>query len=111
MSASTERKNIKVLVFPEGDYYVAQCLEYDIAVQARTMSKLKERLEETLSAYVILAKEHGDEPFSNLESAPADYWRQWDSAVHSFQNFILKWPELDWIDETKIPQEAEMALA
>ena len=35
---------IRVLLSKEGEYWVAQCLEYDIGAQARDLDQLRKRL-------------------------------------------------------------------
>lgn len=66
-----EQKQIRVLIQPEGNCYIAQCLEYDIAAQAPNIPKLITRFVRTLSGHVILAKQHGDQPFSKLSTPPS----------------------------------------
>ncbi len=110
MTTSIEdSKDIKVLVLPEGDYYVAICLDYGFAVQAKTMLALKERFENMLKAFALLSKEHGEEPFSNLEPAPIEYWRQWENADRNFCNrMLITWPECDWSEHANLPQHYEL---
>ena len=38
-----KKELIQVLIFPDCDKWIAQCLEYDIAVQADSIAELKER--------------------------------------------------------------------
>ena len=106
-----EKSKIKVLLFPEGDYLIAQCLDYDLAVQGRTIHKLKDRFVSILKAHVFLAKENGETPFENLSPAPAEYWRQWESGGKCIENMILTWPDLEWFREEDLPIELEMAIA
>ena len=65
------RKTLSFAVKPEGSYFVAQCLEYDFAVQGETTDELSSRILETIHAYERLAKEQGVEPFSHLKKPPA----------------------------------------
>lgn len=51
--------------------FVAQCVEYDICVQASSMRQLKERLFKTLHAHVFIARKCGLEPFTCMKSGAA----------------------------------------
>lgn len=60
--------------------YIAQCLEYDIAVQGDSVSELKKRLSRVIKGHIFLALEHGEEVFGNLPPAPAHLWEVWSDA-------------------------------
>lgn len=74
------RLNVIVLKEPAGgrDYYVAQCLQYDITAQAETLSELRCAFIKTLAANIVIALKRGVEPFSNLKPAPQHYWKEWE---------------------------------
>lgn len=60
-------KQLRVIIFKDGDLFIAQCLEYDVAAQGRTEEEAQERLEVALRAEAREAKEAG----KTLDPAPA----------------------------------------
>lgn len=62
---------IRAVVFHSGDHYVAQCLEYDIATQAKTIKKLVYEVQRILVAHIMCSAEH---PFEGLPEAPRRFW-------------------------------------
>ncbi len=46
--------------------YVAQCVEYDICVQASSIKELKERIFKTLRGHVFIAQKCGMQPFASV---------------------------------------------
>ncbi len=79
-SSAREMKSIQIraVLFQEGDAWCAQCLEHDIAAEARSLSELKAELETVLSIQVEMAIERGQEPFASLPPAPAKYFRMFE---------------------------------
>lgn len=75
---------LNLLVFREqaGDreVWVAQCLQYDICVQAPTLDKLQHRFERTLLNNLVLAVENGEEPLANFSPAPSIFVKAWEKA-------------------------------
>jgi len=76
-----ETNRFRVIVFQHGQYWVAQVLEVDIAVQARDRRELPGRLKRALDAEVTLSQEQNVEPFSMLRPAPARYESMWIGAT------------------------------
>lgn len=60
--------------FREGDRWVAQCLEIDVAAQGDTPQEAKSRLMETLVEHIVLAGHYREEPFHDIPPAPQRYW-------------------------------------
>jgi hypothetical protein len=71
---------IKVVAFKEGDWWVAQCLDYDIATQARTLPDLVGEVERILMAHWAVGAQEGVEPFANLPRAPRRFWELYEAA-------------------------------
>jgi hypothetical protein len=65
---------VRALLFREGDQWCAQCLDFDIAVQARSRNELLSELTHVLIAHVEIAIDSGHEPFIGLPKAPARYF-------------------------------------
>lgn len=105
---------VRVVVFQEGAFLVAQCLEYDIAVQAPSFGELRPRFEKTMVAHMMLAIEHGDQPFEKLAPAPDLYWEMFEKAEKGGKfaaRFELNYPERSMPSESRTPRSAEVALA
>lgn len=74
---------VRVVTFREGEWYVAQCLEWDLATQARSPEALLDEVRRLLTAHVVAARETGREPFANLPAAPLRFHRMWELARDS----------------------------
>jgi len=72
--------SISAILFQEGEWWSAQCLEYDIAAQARTLSDLRYELERVLCSHVLASLEHEQRPFDGLKAAPQKYWEMFAAA-------------------------------
>jgi len=117
---NTQQFKARALVRPEGGYLTAQCLEYDIAVQASTFQELKRRLSRMLTAHIVLALENGEPPFSTLGKAPAYFWEKWQESAGEEQGMLFHLNYTDdltaWLSQTDTPAapvsaSAEMLVA
>jgi predicted RNase H-like HicB family nuclease len=61
---------IRVVIFREGTWWCAQCLEFDIAAQAETKEDLKAELHQILMTHVEFDRQSGRKPFDGLKPAP-----------------------------------------
>lgn len=75
----TELK-IRAVLFQEEGWWVAQCLEHDIAAQARTREDLLYELERILVGHFFISAEKGKLSFSHLPQAPLRYWAMYEQA-------------------------------
>lgn len=76
---------IHAVVFTEGPWCVAQCLEYDIATRARSMSALYYEVERIVAAHILYARQEGQEPFANITRAPKRFWQMYKDANLSLE--------------------------
>jgi hypothetical protein len=67
---------LRVVVFQEGEWVCAQCLEYDIVAQAKTLQDCLYEFERLVAGHIAIAIANGLEPFQGLTRAPARFW-QW----------------------------------
>ena len=75
-------RHISAVLFQEGEQWVAQCLEYDIAAQAETLKELVEyELQRVLVGHISVSLETGRVPFENVPAAPREYWDLWNGGV------------------------------
>lgn len=69
---------IRGVVFKRGRWWIAQCLEFDICVQALKPRDLHYELERALIGYQSACAQENIEAFSNLPRAPQHYWDMWN---------------------------------
>jgi hypothetical protein len=62
----------------ERGWWSAQCLEYDLAAQAKTFHDLVYEIQRVVTVQVMASKEIGVVPFVNLRAAPAVFWQIYD---------------------------------
>jgi hypothetical protein len=79
--------NIRVIVFQEGDAWLAQALEHDIGAQAPTLDALQHRLALTLEAELEESLRRTGKPFGGIAPAPEHFQKQWvtDGKSEQFQ--------------------------
>ena len=73
-----EERAIRVIVYREGQVYVAQCLEYDIAAQGREIDVAIERLELTIDADFSHCEILGVRPLDQIPPAQNYFHQLWD---------------------------------
>ena len=91
---TVEKKHVslRVIIFQDSDtgYWQAQCLEFDIATQARLLSELHDRLFVTVRAYI----EEG--LLFELPRAPQYFFAKWESRAANMEpQQSNHYPELD----------------
>src|SRR5689334_14623636 len=82
---------IHAVVFREGDWWVAQCLEHDLVCLARTLEDLPDELRKQLRAQIEISLEAGEEPFACLPAAPARYWKMYEAAESRVRSSESGW--------------------
>ena len=65
---------IRAVVFQEGDWLCAQCLEYDLVAQAKSLRQLSRALQRLIVGHVAVRLRHKQRPFRDLPRAPEKYW-------------------------------------
>jgi hypothetical protein len=73
-----EVRAVRVLLAREGDYWVAQCLEYDIGAQARDLDELRKRLIAALEAERQESLRRHGRSFAGIQPAPRIFHEQWE---------------------------------
>lgn len=63
------------------EFWVGQCLEHDIAAQAKTLNDLPYQLEHAIVGPVVIAIEHKIEPLENVPPAPARFERMFEKGI------------------------------
>jgi len=68
---------LNVLIVRRNDAWVAQCLQYDIAAQAKTIPEVKYEFMRMINVQTIAALENHLDPLNGLPPAPDFYWEQY----------------------------------
>jgi len=74
LQGAMRRTRLRVVIFQEGDWLCAQCLDYDIATQAKSLEDLRYDLERLMVGHIAISLKHGIKPFRHLQPAPEKYW-------------------------------------
>ena len=88
-----DETRIRAIVFKEGDSYVAQCLEYDIAAQAPTLAMLLDRLDLTIETEFEACAVAGKQPHCCISPAPNYYHGLWDTRSINLDRVNLSVPD------------------
>jgi hypothetical protein len=65
--------DLTVLVCGRDGAWSAQCIEFDIAAQAKTLDDVLYEFERTLHTQLLLDQEHGREPLGDIPPAPEEF--------------------------------------
>lgn len=71
---------LHVLVYPEGDEWLAHCLEFDAVAQGGSPAEARRGLDDALSTLIADATEHGDIR-GLFRPAPAGLWTKYADAT------------------------------
>lgn len=66
--------NLSVLVIKEGDWWVAQCLQADLATQTKDFQDINYQIERMIIGHIALCEKVGLAAFESLPPAPQKYW-------------------------------------
>lgn len=76
-----ETYRFRVVVFREDDWWVAQCLEHDLATNARSLSDLVYEVERALVSQIAVNAGSDVDPFAGIPKAPRKYWKMFEEAT------------------------------
>jgi hypothetical protein len=82
-------ENLRVIVYRDGELYMAQGLEVDIATQAKDIPSLLARFDLTIDAECAMSKERGGEPFAGIGPAPNYFHGLWDKRSVSLKHLLF----------------------
>jgi len=60
--------------------WVAECLEYDIGAQGKTIEQAKLAFAKTLASQIVVDIAHGRQPLEGIGPSPDDVWQRYESA-------------------------------
>ena len=72
---------VRVVVFRDRGWWVAQCLEHDLCTSSRKLEDLPGQLASQLRLQVVLDRKNGRQPFEGLPRAPKKYWDLYEQAT------------------------------
>jgi hypothetical protein len=87
----TTTENIRVIMFQDGDQWVAQCLEYDLGAQAPDIDTLNDRITVLIKAELKESIDRHDKPFGGIPPAPARFQHMWERRVRSVEVSPAPW--------------------
>lgn len=73
--------NLRVVLIREGEAWVAQCLEFDLAAQGSTLAEAQAAFTRLFLGQAMVDASLGKAPFENTPPAPAWYVEQYEKAV------------------------------
>ena len=76
---------IRAIIFEDGDLWVGQCLEVDIAAQGDDLKSVQDRLLVTIEAEAQECRNRGVFPFEGIDPAPQEYHDMWDQKASGFR--------------------------
>lgn len=82
-------EDLRVIVYRDGDLYIAQGLEVDIATQAKDIPSLLVRLDLTIEAECAMSKERGGAPFAGIGAAPNYFHGLWKTRSVSLKHLLF----------------------
>ena len=94
--AERERFLLSVLLLNEGDTWIVQCLEHDIAAQGVSPKAALEALGWTIGAHILLDRQKRRKPFSTLQRASGSFWERFADAIPLSDPFPLTLPVLSF---------------
>ena len=89
-SHAGDLEDLRVIVYRDGDHYIAQGLELDIATQAKDISSLLARFDLTIEAECAMSLERGSIPFAGIGAAPNFFHGLWEKRSVSLQHLQVK---------------------
>lgn len=99
---------VKVLFLQEGDYWVTQGLEYDVAAQGKTIAEAKKSFENTFLGQIVLDIKENRKPLEGISKAPEEFWNKFKEAKHlkDAKPFCVPdWVLPEFIIDTKVEDQ------
>jgi hypothetical protein len=96
---------IRAVVFREGDWWIIQLLEYDLATQVRLLEDVPGTFRRLILGQMAANAEMGTEPFHGFSKAPKRYWEMYERA----RAFVAPTPLEEAEDEVSPKFEARLA--
>ena len=72
--------SVSVLLRYEDCGWAAQCLEYDISAQGKTIQEAKAAMEKAFVSQIMVDVTNGNAPLADVPQAPPEYWALFEKA-------------------------------
>jgi hypothetical protein len=72
--------DIRAVVYREGEWWIIQLLEYDLATQVRRLEDVPGEFRRLVLAQILVNSECGMESFHGFSKAPRRYWEMYQQA-------------------------------
>ena len=72
--------DIRAVVYQEGEWWIIQLLEYDLATQVRRLEDVPGEFRRLILAQILVNAESGVESFHGFSKAPGRYWEMYKEA-------------------------------
>jgi hypothetical protein len=76
----SKRIEVSVVAFQEGELWVAQCVEYDIAAFAKSLPELSKAFERAMAANLCVNADLGRNALDGVPAAPERFRQLFDKA-------------------------------
>jgi len=76
------KHGLKVLIYKSGTMQIAQCIEYDLSVQARSEKEALSRLHYIFKSYRAIGKEKDRDLLTELREAPKIFSDKFEQGFH-----------------------------
>lgn len=73
------KETIRVIIKKEDSHWVAQCLEYDIAAQAKDLNDIDYAFQRSFVGHIVACNERGLD-WKKIDKAPTVFWEMFDGA-------------------------------
>lgn len=70
--------SLRVVIFKDGDLWIAQALEHDICARATDLKKLKARFGTVVHLEREHSKRNNKDPFAGIDPAPKHFFDLWE---------------------------------
>ena len=79
----------------DNGWFSAQCLEWDIAVQAQGLNDVLLELQRVMKGHIAISQEQNTPPFHNLPKAPEKFWELFRKSNIQVTQIGLALPQQD----------------
>ena len=81
MPVINDSYELRVLLIEEDNgYWSAQCLDYDIVAQGRTLTQLRYEFEKTFIGYLALSEAEDEDLLEKIGPAPREFWELYEQS-------------------------------
>jgi len=87
-----EQMLLRVVVFQDGDAWIAQCLDYDICAQGPNLDAVRKRFNVVMAAEIDESSRRNGAPLSGIGPAPQwlqDKWQEPESTFSTKRTFLV----------------------